>query len=107
MGKLGWFMSLTLTVTFPPREGEPAGTMKHEANDHNPHTGERTAGQTQLRIDLNVIQTNTRHNGSPNIAVLIIQVFWTISSHLYHFFITPQVSGHKMASNIEHFITLL
>ena len=26
MGKLGWFMSRTLNLTSPPREGEPAGT---------------------------------------------------------------------------------
>ena len=27
MGKLGWFMSLTYTVTSPPCEGEPSGTI--------------------------------------------------------------------------------
>ena len=27
-GKLGWFMSLTLIVTSPSREGGPAGTRK-------------------------------------------------------------------------------
>ena len=27
VGKLSWFMSLTLTPTFPPREREPAGTV--------------------------------------------------------------------------------
>ena len=27
MGKLGWFMSRTQTLTSPPREGEPAGTL--------------------------------------------------------------------------------
>ena len=26
MGKLGWFMSRIQTVTYPPRQGEPAGT---------------------------------------------------------------------------------
>ena len=26
MGKLGWFMSKTYTLTSPPREGEPVGT---------------------------------------------------------------------------------
>ena len=26
VGKLGWFMSRTQTLTSPPREGEPAGT---------------------------------------------------------------------------------
>ena len=32
MGKLGWFMSRTQTLTSPPREGEPAGTtMKTSA----------------------------------------------------------------------------
>ena len=30
MGKLGWFMSRTQTLTSPPREGEPAGTVDHE-----------------------------------------------------------------------------
>ena len=28
VGKLGWFMSVTWTVTSPPREGEPAGANK-------------------------------------------------------------------------------
>ena len=28
VGKLGWFMSKTLTVTSPPREGEPVGTCE-------------------------------------------------------------------------------
>ena len=27
MGKHGWFMSQAYTVTSPPREGEPAGTI--------------------------------------------------------------------------------
>ena len=26
VGKLGWFISRTQTLTSPPREGEPAGT---------------------------------------------------------------------------------
>ena len=30
VGKLGWFMSRTQTLTSPPREGEPAGTVDHE-----------------------------------------------------------------------------
>ena len=28
VGKLVWFVSLTQTVTSPPREGEPAGTHR-------------------------------------------------------------------------------
>ena len=28
MGKLGWFMSKTYTVTSPPREAEPVGTNR-------------------------------------------------------------------------------
>ena len=30
VAKLGWFISLTDTVTSPPREGEPAGTPNRE-----------------------------------------------------------------------------
>ena len=30
MGKLGWFMSGTQTLTSPPREGEPAGTADQD-----------------------------------------------------------------------------
>ena len=35
MGKLSWFMSLTETVTSPPREGEPTGTADPDNDDDN------------------------------------------------------------------------
>ena len=33
VGKLGWFMSRTQTLTSPPREGEPAGTIRGRRKD--------------------------------------------------------------------------
>ena len=33
VGKLGWFMSKTQTLTSPPREGEPAGTERERERE--------------------------------------------------------------------------
>ena len=42
MGKLGWFMSKTSTLTSPPREGGPAGTEIKEGTGIEETRGEKS-----------------------------------------------------------------
>ena len=55
MGKLGWFMSKTLTTTSPPREGEPVWTVTLRETDRQT---DNYRDKTEISIEDNFLYSN-------------------------------------------------